>query len=127
MELGRINIFLEVSLLSQHQASPRLRHLELLYNFCSYIRKHPDMGRLAYYSNAPDVDESDFVQGADWKDFYGDVEEELPPRMPEPRESPVIISAFVDADHAGNFVTRHSHTGIIIFFQNAPIILFSKR
>jgi hypothetical protein len=25
------------------------------------------------------------------------------------------ISAFVDANHAGNKVTRHLHTGIIIF------------
>ena len=84
MELRRINIFLEVSLLSQYQVSPRLGHLEVLYNVFAYLRKHPDMGRLAYESKAPDVDESAFVQGADWKDFYGDVEEELPPRIPEP-------------------------------------------
>ena len=127
MELGRIYIFLEASLLSQYQASPRLGHLEVLYNLFAYLKKHPDMGRLTYDSKAPDVDESAFVQGDDWKDFYGDVEEELPPRMPEPRGSPVIISVFVDADHAGNVVTRRSHTGIIIFFQNAPIIWFSKR
>ena len=80
-----------------------------------------------YDSKAPDVDESSFVQGADWKYFYGDVEEELPPRMPEPRGSPVIISAFVDADHAGDVVTRCSHTGIIIFVQNDPIVWFLKR
>jgi hypothetical protein len=33
----------------------------------------------------------------------------------------------VDSDHAGNVVTRRSHTGILIFVQNAPIIWFSKR
>ena len=75
MELGRIDIFLGLSLLSHYQASPRLRHLEVLYNVFAYLKKHPDMGRLEYDSKAPDVDESDFVQGADWKDFYGDVEE----------------------------------------------------
>ena len=127
MELGRIDIFLEVSLFSQYQARTRLAHLEVLYNIFAYLKKHPDMGRLSYDSNAPDVDESAFLQGADWKDFYGDVEEELPPRMPVPRGIPVIISAFVDADHAGNVVTRRSHTGIIIFVQNASIIWFSKR
>jgi hypothetical protein len=47
--------------------------------------------------------------------------------MPEPRGNPVIISAFVDANHAGNVVTRRSHTGIIIYVQNAPVIWFSKR
>jgi hypothetical protein len=33
----------------------------------------------------------------------------------------------VDADHAGNQVTRRSHTGILIFCNRAPIIWFSKR
>jgi hypothetical protein len=39
----------------------------------------------------------------------------------------VTISAFVDANHAGNKVTRHLHTGIIIYVQNAPILWYSKR
>ena len=85
------------------------------------------MERLGYNSKAPDVDESVFVQGAYWKDFYSNEEEELPPRMPELRGNPVIISVFVDVDHAGNVVTRHSHIGIIIFVQNAPIIWFLNR
>ena len=47
--------------------------------------------------------------------------------MPDPRGNVVRISAFVDDNHAGNVVTRQSHSGIIIFVQNAPIIWFSKR
>ena len=39
----------------------------------------------------------------------------------------VKITSFVDANHAGNIVTRRSHTGIIIFVMNTPIILVSKR
>ena len=85
------------------------------------------MGRLEYDSKAPGVDKSAFVQGADWKDFYGNVEEELPPRIPEPRGNPVIISKFVDANHAGNVVTSRLHAVIIIFDQNSPIIWFLKR
>ena len=54
------------------------------------------------------------------------MEEELLPKIPEPRGNVVRISAFVDANHAGNVVTRRSHSGIIIFVQNAPIIWFSK-
>ena len=34
---------------------------------------------------------------------------------------------YVDADHAGNLITRRSHTGIIIFVNNSPIIWYSKR
>ena len=85
------------------------------------------MGRLAYDSKAPNVDESDFVQGDDWKYFYGNVEEERLPRIPEPHGNPVNTIVFVDADHSGNVVTRSLHTSIIIFVWNAPIVWFSKR
>eukprot|EP00957_Ditylum_brightwellii_P045789 3473622-Ditylum_brightwellii.AAC.2 len=72
------------------------------------------------------VDESIFTGNADWTDFYGDVEEKLHPRMPAPRGCRVILHTFVGANHAGNVVTRRSHTGIIIFVQHAPIIWFSN-
>ena len=75
----------------------------------------------------PEVDESVFAHNADWKEFYGAVEEEFPRNKPEPRGNKVIISAFVDANHAGNVVTRRSHKGILIYVQNAPTIWFSKR
>jgi hypothetical protein len=39
----------------------------------------------------------------------------------------VIVSSFVDANHAGNVIMRRSHTGILIYVQNAPILWFSKR
>ena len=33
----------------------------------------------------------------------------------------------MDNDHAGNLLTRRSHTGVIIFVNNPPIIWYSKR
>ena len=102
-------------------------HLEVIYNVFAYLKKHMDMGKLAYDLKTPEVDESAFNNNADLKDFYGDVEEELPPKMPEPCGNVVRISDFVDANHAGIVVTHRSHSGIIIFVQNAPIIWFSKR
>jgi hypothetical protein len=68
-----------------------------------------------------------FNSNADWRDFYGDVTEELNPNMPEPKGKSVMISCFVAANHAGNVITRRSHTGIIIYVHSAPIIWFSKR
>lgn len=38
----------------------------------------------------------------------------------------VQINAFIDADHAGNKVTRRSHMGILIYLNCAPITWFSK-
>jgi hypothetical protein len=88
----------------------------------SYLMMH-DESALAFDASKPDIDESAF-QEVDWKDFYGEVEEELPPKMPEPSGRPVTISCFVDANHAGNVVTRRSHSGVLIFLMNAPIIGF---
>ena len=113
--------------MSQYQAGPRLVHLEVLYNVFAYLNNHKYMGNLDYDSKTPELDESAFNDNAGWKYFYGDVEVELPPKMAEPRGNVVSIIAFVDANHAGNFVTRQSHSGIILFVHNAPIVWFSKR
>ena len=61
------------------------------------------------------------------KELYPDATETLPHNMPEARGETVDINVFVDADHAGNQVTRRSHTGIIIMINMSPIIWFSKR
>ena len=124
-ELGRLDIQLEVSLMSQYQASPREGHLEALYLIFAYLSRHP-MKRVVFDPKLPDVDESSFSQ-ADWTDFYGDVEEEDPPHMPEPLGNHVMMSCFVDANHAGNKVTRRSHTGVVILLNDAPIQVFCKR
>jgi hypothetical protein len=90
------------------------------------MKKHPHMGRIVYDPKDIPVNEDAFASNADWKDFYGDVREELPSKMPMLLGNPVTINVFVNANHAGNVVTHCSHTGIIIFVQNAPIIVYSK-
>jgi hypothetical protein len=126
IELGCINIYLEISLLSQYQVNLRVGHLEALYHVFAYMKNHLDMGRIVYDSLTPKVDASVFNKDADWMEFYGDVQEEMPPRMPKPRGKKVTVSAFVDANNAGNVVTRRLHTGIIIYVQNALTIWYSK-
>ncbi len=59
------------------------------------------------------MDNNRFLQ-VDWHDFYPDAKEAIPMNAPEPRGKPIIVSCFVDADHAGNRITRCSHMGIII-------------
>ena len=55
-----------------------------------------DKSAVAFDATKPDIDESAFHE-VDWKDFYGEVEEELPPKMHEPLGRPVTISCFVNA------------------------------
>jgi hypothetical protein len=39
-----------------------------------------DIDCVAFDPKTPVVDESAFNNGADWKEFYGEVQEEIPPR-----------------------------------------------
>ena len=59
--------------------------------------------------------------------FLWKIHEDIPDDAPEPLGLSVKITAFVDANHAGNLVTRRSQTGYIIFVNNAPILWYSKR
>ena len=59
--------------------------------------------------------------------FYPDAQKAIPDNAPKPRGRLAQINFFVDADHAGNKVTRRSHSGILIFINMAPKYWFSKR
>jgi hypothetical protein len=104
---------------------PREGHLETAYHIFSYLKKRPKL-TMAFDPDATGLDHpaQDLTP---CKDFYGEVVEDLPPRMPEPLGSEMIITCFVDANHAGNMVTQRSHTGILIFVNNAPILWYSKK
>ena len=129
IELGRVDILTEVSLLSAYQASPRRGHLEQLFHIYAFLKKRNKL-TLYFDPEEPDIDKSIFQSNTPLEAFreqYRDAEEELPHKMPKPRGRPVITTAYVDASHAANKVTRRSHTGFIIFVNRAPIIWFSKR
>ena len=94
--------------------SPREEHLEAHYFIFHFVCKNPKK-RQAMDLYILMIDESVFHSNADWVEFYGDVAEEDPSRIPEPLGEPVLTSTFVDSDHASNVVTRRSHTGILFF------------
>ena len=50
----------------------------------------------------------------------------IPPNKPEEQGKHVVITWFVDADHAGDYADRCIHTGILLFFNKAPIHWYSK-
>jgi hypothetical protein len=105
-------------------AQPRVGHLQQVFHIFAYLKAH-SRSRILLDDSEPQVDNSQFTQ-ADWYNFYPDATEFIPPNAPKPRGNPILISCFVDADHAGNRVTCRSHTGILIFCNRAPIIWFSK-
>ena len=50
----------------------------------------------------------------------------MPSHMPDVLGNYVVIKAYVDANHAGKMENRRSHSGIIIYVNNAPIICYIK-
>ena len=55
------------------------------------------------------------------------MEEELPSSMPAPRGLGFVMRAFVDADHAGDSITRRSRTGFLVYLNMAPVYWMSKK
>jgi hypothetical protein len=108
VELGRVDINTEFSILASHMALPREGHLEAMFHVFAYLKcKHN--ARLVFDPSYPEIDFSNFRE-ENWEHFYGDVREAIPTDAPEPRGKEVDLRAFVDSDHAGDKSTRRSRT-----------------
>lgn len=123
VELGRINICAEVSMLASYTCAPRTGHFAAMLHIFSFLDHHPCC-RLVFDDGPLTIDDG---PEKDWADFYPDAQEELPGNAPPPFGEPVTMCAFVDADHAGDRVTRRSRTGVLIYLNRAPIFWYSKK
>ena len=94
VELGQVDIYHEVSLLSQYLAASRQGHLEAVYHVFAYLKSHQRFN-IVFDPKDVQLNGSAFanVDVKAWRDFYGDVVEELPPKMPEPWETLSILLA----------------------------------
>ena len=128
IEIGRVDITLEVSLLSGFQAAPRSGHLEQLLHIIAFLKKRPKL-TLYFDPTEPMIDEAMF-NGESKEAFlehYRDAKEEMPSHAPKPRGRSVRTTAFADSSHGGDRRTGKSITGYIIFINRAPIIWYSKK
>lgn len=125
-EIGRVDVLLETSLLSQYQAAPREGHLEQALHIFSYLKTKPKLS-LYFDPSLPRIDYGMFkTMRNDFMEHYRDAEETMPYRMPMPRGRPITLTAFVDASHAANKKTRRSHTGYMVFLNRAPIMWYAS-
>ena len=127
IELGRVDINHEISLLSQYQAAPREGHMEQVMHIFHYLSKKPKKS-LYMDPSFPFIDFGDFNHDiSEFKEYYRDAEELMPYKMPKPRGNSVMTSAYADASHGANKRTRRSHTGYVIFVNRAPVKWISRR
>jgi hypothetical protein len=122
-ELGRIDITCEVSMLASFLAMPREGHLAAVMHMFAYLKTHKRSRLVFDDSYVPPTEHIEH----NWSDFYGDVKEAIPANAPEPRGKEVDMICFVDADHAGDQVTRRSRSGILIYLNRSPILWYSKK
>lgn len=128
VELGRVDICLEVSMISSHMAMPREGHLEGLLHIFSYLKKFHNTELVLDPSDTA-LDYSDFDR-KDWtssKFGYVQGEEQVPPKMLQARALGFIIYALVDADSPSDTVTRQSRTGFLVYLNSSLTYWFSKK
>ena len=65
--------------------------------------------RLILDPTYPNIDHTSFHK-CNWKEFYGDVQEPIPPDMPRPLGKDLDLCMMVDSDHAGESLTAHIWT-----------------
>ena len=125
IEMGRIDINVEVSMLSSYVACPREGHMDALLQIFAYIKSHHN-ARIVFDPSYPEIDEA-FDTRKDWSDFYETERDGIPANAPEPLGLEFLIRAYVDASYAGCKPTRRSKTGFKVFLNSAPIYWFSKK
>lgn len=123
VELGRVDICGEVSMMAAFSAMPRIGHLNAVIHMFSYLSSH-DRSKIVFDTTYVDHVRS---QRPDWSDFYRDAKEIIPPDCPKPLGKPVQITCFVDADLAGDHVTRRSRTGVLIYLNRSLTVWYSKK
>ncbi len=82
VEIGRVDIATEVSLLPSFLAYPRFGQLLAVLHVMAYLKlKHNS--RLIFDPTYPDIDLTMFPKRY-WDEFYGDVSKAIPDNMPSP-------------------------------------------
>ena len=115
VELGRVDIAVEVSLMSSHMAMPREGHLDQLYHIFAYLKSHHNT-KIVFDPSDQEIDASLFDR-QDWSTAeYGtdDLKEEIPGNAPVSRGQGFTITAYVDSDHAGDSITFRIHFDCVL-------------
>ena len=100
--MGRVDIFLERSLMSAHLALPHIGHLDQIIHMFGYLKLY--LKRKKEFDAAhPSIDKRIFKK-YDWYDFYRCAKEEIPLDCPESVGNSMSTHCFVDADLAGNLI-----------------------
>ena len=126
VDLGRVGLTCEVSMMSSHMAMPHEGHLSQLLHIFSYLKKCHN-SKLVFDPSDREFDRNFFVE-QDWESSeYENLVEELPIGGPIPKGMGFTMLVYVDSDHAGEVISHRSRTGFIIYLNNSPVYWMSKK
>jgi hypothetical protein len=71
---------------------PREGHLEAVFHIFNYLEKRHN-SRIVFDPGYPTIDMTAFKDKCDWKSFFGEAREAIPPNAPTPRGKDVDLQA----------------------------------
>jgi hypothetical protein len=107
VELGRIDLDVEVSMMSSHLALPREGHLKEIYHIFAYLKAH--LNTKMVFDQTPPMIDMTLFECQDWSFLaYGceESKEELPNNTSPSFGPSMMIRIFVDSNHTSDLVTR---------------------
>ena len=121
MDVGRVGICLETSMMSYHLVLPREGHLYQVYHMFTKLKKYHNL-EMIFDPSAPVIDEEK-LDRKEWNssEFWHAQEEELPTIMTDPHGFGFTIITKVDDDHGADTITHRYITGFIVYLNTAPI------
>ena len=83
VEIGRLDIMAEVSMMASQMAIPREGHLEEFFHLFAFLcQKYNSC--MEFDPTYPAIDMNDLKE-CKWKYFYGGLKEDIPPNIPAER------------------------------------------
>ena len=122
--LGRFDLMYAVVCMARFNMVPREGHLKAMLRVFGYMKGYAK-ARILVNTSLPKILGDPIKHN--WGKLYPDSTEELPEDMLKARGKPVLITGYVDADHAHDLVTRRSVTGVLLLLNNTPFKWYSKR
>jgi len=89
VEIGQVDIIMEISKMASQMASPREGHLDALMHIFGFLRINHN-SRMVYDPSHPTIDMNVFKPN-DWKSFYGNIKESIPSNALEPHGKDVDL------------------------------------
>lgn len=126
VEIGRIDITTETSMLAGHMVMLREGHFYAVLLVFGYLKAHHH-SHIIFDSSYPEINREPFKEDTDRTPFYGEMTEAVSQQAPQPRGKVVVLQMFVNSDHAGDKVTRRSQSVYIQFVGMSLIAWYSKK